>query len=289
MSVLKREKTFSLILLGALLLMSLAIIGCGGSEKQDADSQGESSELSGSITIAGSTSVQPFSDVLAEEFMVKYPGTQVNVQGGGSSQGITAVVSGTADIGAVSRELKDEEKAENLKEYNLALDGIAIAVNPANQVSDLTLEQLKNIYLGNITNWSEVGGSDAVITLVNREEGSGTRGAFEELVMGEDAIADYAIVQNSTGAVKTIIETDKNAIGYISLAVADEKVKSLKIEGVEASADNVISGQYKISRPFIYITTEEPTGLVKAYLDFVLSDEGQAIVVEEGAISEILK
>ncbi|MDD3894088.1 MAG: phosphate ABC transporter substrate-binding protein [Syntrophomonadaceae bacterium] len=289
MSVLKREKTFSLILLGALLLMSLAIIGCGGSEKQDADSQGESSELSGSITIAGSTSVQPFSDVLAEEFMAKYPGTQINVQGGGSSQGITAVVSGTADIGAVSRELKDEEKAENLKEYNLALDGIAIAVNPANQVSDLTLEQLKNIYLGNITNWSEVGGSDAVITLVNREEGSGTRGAFEELVMGEDAIADYAIVQNSTGAVKTIIETDKNAIGYISLAVADEKVKSLKIEGVEASADNVISGQYKISRPFIYITTEEPAGLVKAYLDFVLSDEGQAIVVEEGAISETLK
>jgi phosphate transport system substrate-binding protein len=221
--------------------------------------------------------------------MAKYPGTEVNVQGGGSSQGVTAVLSKTADIGAVSRELKEEEKAKNLKEFTLALDGIAVAVNPENKVDDLTLEQLKNIYLGNITNWNEVGGSDATITLVNREAGSGTRGAFEELVMGEDTISDKAIVQNSTGAVKTIIESDKNAIGYISLAVADDKVKAVKIEGIEATAENIISGQYKISRPFIYITAEEPQGLAKAFLDFALSDEGQTIVVEEGAISKTIK
>lgn len=277
-------------LVGAmLLLLSLAIIGCGGSGKQDTEKQGQSGELSGSITIAGSTSVQPFSEVLAEEFMGKYPGTEVNVQGGGSSQGVTAVVSKTSDIGAVSRELKEEEKAKNLKEFTLALDGIAVAVNQENKVNDLTLEQLKNIYLGNITNWNEVGGSDAAITLVNREAGSGTRGAFEELVMGEDTISDKAIVQNSTGAVKTIIESDKNAIGYISLAVADDKVKAVRIEGIEASAENIISGQYKISRPFIYITAEEPQGLAKAFLDFALSDEGQTIVVEEGAISKTIK
>ncbi len=289
MQVLKSRKSFGFILLGVLLLMSLAVLGCGDTETQDSDNQQQSGELSGTITIAGSTSVQPFSDVLAEEFMAKNPGTQVNVQGGGSSQGISAVVSGTADIGSSSRELKDEEKAQNLKEYTLALDGIAVAVNPANEVSGLTLEQLKSIYFGNITNWSEVGGSDAAITVVNREEGSGTRGAFEELVMGEEAIFDGAIVQNSTGAVKTIVESDKNAIGYISLAVADDKVKVVKIEGVEATVDNIISGQYKISRPFLYITAEEPQGSVRAYLDFVMSDEGQAIVVEEGAISETLK
>lgn len=289
MQVLKSRKSFGFILLGVLLLMSLAVLGCGDTETQDSDNQQQSGELSGTITIAGSTSVQPFSDVLAEEFMAKNPGTQVNVQGGGSSQGISAVVSGTADIGSSSRELKDEEKAQNLKEYTLALDGIAVAVNPANEVSGLTLEQLKSIYFGNITNWSEVGGSDAAITVVNREEGSGTRGAFEELVMGEEAIFDGAIVQNFTGAVKTIVESDKNAIGYISLAVADDKVKVVKIEGVEATVDNIISGQYKISRPFLYITAEEPQGSVRAYLDFVMSDEGQAIVVEEGAISETLK
>lgn len=284
-----RKKYFHYFILGSLLFMSLAVIGCGGSEKKDTANQGQSGELSGSITIAGSTSVQPFSEVLAEEFMTKYPGTEVNVQGGGSSQGVTAVVSKTADIGSVSRELKEEEKAKNLKEFTLALDGIAVAVNPENKVDDLTLEQLKNIYLGNITNWSEVGGSDADITLVNREAGSGTRGAFEELVMGEDTISDKAIVQNSTGAVKTIIESDKNAIGYISLAVTDDKVKAVKIEGIEATADNIISGQYKIARPFIYITAEEPRGLAKAFIDYALSDEGQAIVVEEGAISKTLK
>lgn len=289
MSVLKKRKTISIILAVILLLLSLAVIGCGGSEKQDANNQEQTSELSGTITIAGSTSIQPFSEVLAEEFMAKNPGTQINVQGGGSSQGITAVVSGTADIGAASRELKEEEKNQNVTEYILALDGIAVAVNPANQVTDLTLEELKSIYQGKITNWSEVGGSDEAITLVNREEGSGTRGAFEELVMGKDAITDKAVVQNSTGAVKTIIETDKNAIGYISLAVVDDKVKTVKIEGTEATVDNIISGQYKISRPFIYITAEEPQGLTKAFLDFALSGEGQAIIVEEGAISKTLK
>ncbi len=236
----------------------------------------------GSITIVGSTSVQPVSEVLAEKFMQLHPGVRINVQGGGSTAGITSVQSGAAEIGASSRELKSSEK--NLHETVIALDGIAVVVHPRNPVSSISLGDIRRIYAGQVTNWSELGGPDAQITAVTREAGSGTRGAFEEIVMGADKIADSVIVQDSTGAVRTTVSQDPNAIGYISLASVNQEVKPLAFEGVMPSPQTVRAGTYRVSRPFIYVTKEPPTGLVKAYIDFVLGPDGQRIVEAEGLI-----
>lgn len=287
MRTISTRRITSFIILGLLLVGTWAITGCGQPTSQTpapAPNSGTPS-LSGTLTVAGSTSVQPFSEVLAEEFKAKNPGVQINVQGGGSSVGIEAAVSGAAQIGASSRGLKAEEKAQGLVDTTIALDGIAIVVNPANSVPGLKTEQVMNIYLGNIKNWKEVGGPDAVITVVTREEGSGTRDAFSDLVMAKKDIVKTAIVQNSTGAVRTTVASDKNAIGYISLASMNQEVKAVDIDGVAASEANVKAGTYKIQRPFLYATKGNPDGLAKAFIDFVLSPEGQQLIVEEGAFS----
>lgn len=267
--------------LSAFLAVGLFIAGCG---KSPQNAPQGTAELQGTITIAGSTSVQPFSEVLAEKFMEKNPKVKVNVQGGGSGQGIQAAASGAAQIGSSSRELTTQEKAM-LVETKIAMDGIAVVVNPANPLAGLTADQVKNIFLGNIKNWKEVGGPDAAITVVSREEGSGTRNAFEELLLAKQPAVKTAIVQASTGAVKTTIAGDRNAIGYDSLAAVDSSIKALQIDGVEATAANVKNGSYKASRPFLYLTKGQPEGVIKAFIDFVMSDEGQQIVVKQGAIS----
>ncbi|PKM79930.1 MAG: phosphate-binding protein [Firmicutes bacterium HGW-Firmicutes-13] len=278
--------TFAFISL--LFLAVFALSGCGSpkSSPETPDNgvhpSGET-ELTGSITVVGSTSVQPVSDLLAEAFMDEHPGTNIYVQGGGSSAGIRAADDGAAEIGASSRDLKDDEK--HLKQYIIAKDGIAVVVHPSSNVSDLTIEQIRDIYAGNITNWSEAGGSNELIIVVTREEGSGTRSAFEEIVMGKDAITGKAIVQNSTGAVVTTVAGDKNAIGYISLASLKENVKALKVEGVEVTRDNIAAGSYKVARPFIYVTKGEPAGLAKSFLDFVLSPDAQGIIEQAGLVS----
>ncbi|SHG48329.1 phosphate ABC transporter substrate-binding protein, PhoT family (TC 3.A.1.7.1) [Thermosyntropha lipolytica DSM 11003] len=277
-----RKKWMVLVVLSMFMVSALLIGGCG--KKEEGDKAGDEAGLTGTITIAGSTSVQPFSEVLAEKFMQDNPRVQINVQGGGSSQGITAAVSGAADIGASSRELKAEEKGQGLVETVIAYDGIAIIVNPANKIDNLTREQIRDIYLGNITNWKEVGGEDAPITVVCREAGSGTRGAFEEIVMEKQDISNKVIIQNSTGAVASAVAGDKNAIGFVSLHALNDKVKAVKVDGVEAKEENIKNGSYKISRPFIYLTKGEPTGVVKAFIDFVLSEEGQKIMQDEGAV-----
>ncbi len=220
--------------------------------------------------------------------MEKNKNVQVNVQGGGSSQGIEAATSGAAAIGSSSRAVKDEEKTKgNLVDTTIALDGIAIVVHPANTVENLKTEDIRNIYLGNIKNWKEVGGPDALITVVSREEGSGTREAFTSLVMDKKEILKTAIIQNATGAVRTTVVGDKNAIGYVSLASLNESVKALDIDGAAATDANVKAGTYKLQRPFVYVTKEAPAGLAKAFIDFVLSAEGQKIITDEGAISII--
>lgn len=278
----RSRRVISGLLLGMLLLESFITAGCSRLEKkQHAGNQGAAN----TITIAGSTSVQPFSEVLAEKYMQKNKNVQINVQGGGSSQGIEAALSGAANIGSSSRDLKPAEKAKNLHEIKMALDGVAIITHPDNKVAALTLEQVKNIYLGNVKNWKEIGGQDAPITVVSREDGSGTREAFSDIVMNKENITNHAIIQNSNGAIRTTVAGDKNAIGFVSLAIVNDQVKAVTIDGAEPTAANVQAGTYKISRPFLYLTVEQPTGIVKDFIDFVLSPEGQKIIVDEGAIS----
>jgi phosphate transport system substrate-binding protein len=265
--------------------IALAVAGCGQKSQNNGQSQGQQQngeqKLSGSIQIAGSTSVQPLSEELAAAFMQKYPGVKINVAGGGSGAGIKAAQQGTADIGASSRELKDTEKG-TVKETVIAKDGIAVIVHPDNPVENISMEQIKGVFTGKITNWKDLGGKDAPITVIIREAGSGTRGAFQELTIGEDAeFTDKAIIQNSNGALRTAVAGNPDAIGFISFGYINNEIKPLKVEGIEATKDNVLNGSYKISRPFLYLTKGEPGGIVKAYIDFVLSPEGHSIVGKE--------
>ncbi len=271
MSKLFKSKFFAIVL----VMMITVVAGCG----QEKEAQSEENELESTIQIAGSTSVQPLSEELVKAFMAENNKVRINVAGGGSGAGVKAAAAGTADIGASSRELKEEEK--NVKEYVIALDGIAIIVHKDNPVNDLSQEDIKKIFAGEITNWSELGGEDGAIHVYNREDGSGTRGAFTELIMGKEvSITDKAIIQNSTGAVRTAVAGDKTGIGYISLGGINEEIKALKVDGVEATVENIKTKTYKIYRPFLYLTQKEPEGVVKAYIDWVLSLEGQGIVAE---------
>lgn len=265
------------------LLVSTLFSGCASSSippgETSGAASGDSTALSGEINIAGSTSVQPLSEELASSFMDKYPDVVVNIAGGGSSAGVKAAQEGTADIGVSSRELKAAETGITVTA--IAKDGIAVIFNKANGINDLTIEQVKNIYTGKITDWGEVGGNNATISVVSREDGSGTRSAFDELVLGKDvAVVASATIQNSVGAVKSAVISDINAIGYISLGAVDDSVKVPAIEGVKASKETVLDGTYKIVRPFLYLTND-PREVAKAFIAFVLSPDGQAIVGED--------
>ncbi len=238
----------------------------------------------GTITLAGSTSVQPFAEKWAEAYMKKNDKVKINVQGGGSTAGVKAATDGAAQIGTVSRDLKPDE-AKALTATIVARDGIAVVVNPKNPVADLTLDQVKGIYAGTITNWSEIpGGQDGPVHVITREEGSGTRDAFSELALNKQKIFDKAQVLDSTGSVRTTVAGDANAIGYISLGQVDASVKAAKLGGVEASEASIDAGQYPLSRPFIFATKGAPTGEVKAFIDWITGPEGQALTRKEGLL-----
>jgi phosphate transport system substrate-binding protein len=234
------------------------------------------------IIVAGSTSVQPYAEVLAEDYMVLHPDAPVDIQGGGSSAGILATQSGASNLGMSSRVLEGSEKS--LWSVEIARDGLAIIVNPANTIQNLTIDQISDIYSAKISDWSQLGGTKAKIHIITREDGSGTRDAFVNLVMGESSITPRAIVQDSNGAVRQLVADDPNAIGFISLGLVDKTVKALQLGGVEATRDNVINGSYGLSRPFLFVANEEPTGQTKQFLDFVLSAQGQQILINEGLI-----
>lgn len=272
-------------MLSLVLIMGVILTGCVG---QPAPAEPAKEAEKQSITINGSTSVQPLAEELASTFKAKNQNATIDIQSGGSGVGIKSAIDGVVDIGMSSRELKTEEKT--LKEFKIATDGIGVILHPENSVNDLTIEQLRKIYTGEITNWKDVGGKDSNITVVTREEGSGTRGAFIELTGLEvkegdkkvDKTLASAITQGSTGAVMTTVAGDANAIGYASFGSAKDKtdIKLISVGGVACSEENIYAGSYKISRPFLMLTKEEPTGLVKDFLDFILSAEGQNIVAE---------
>jgi len=236
----------------------------------------------GGITIAGSTSIQPFIEKVAEKFTEGHPEIRINVQGGGSTAGVQATLNKTCDIGMSSRYLKPEE--QGLHTVLIAQDGIAIIVHRDNSVENLTLPQVRDIFSGKITNWQELGGTNEQIITVTREEGSGTRAAFERLIMGEATISDACLVQDSNGAVREIIATTHPGIGYISVELVDEREKAIGIDGIKPTRKNITSGRYKIVRPFLLLLRTKPAGNIKVFIDYILSDEGQGIFEKEGLL-----
>lgn len=234
------------------------------------------------LTLAGSTSIQPFADKWAEVFMEKRPGLGVNVQGGGSSAGIQACKSGACQVGMSSRELKQDEK--DLFEIVVARDGLAIVVHPSNPVRGAKLDEIKQIFSGDLRNWKYLGGIDREITVVTREEGSGTRGAFQELVMGKTRIFKGAITEDSNGTVREIVAHDPYSVGFISLGLVNDQVRALDLNGAVANEENIRNGRYTLVRPFLFVSRGEPTGLAKEFVDFVLSEEGQDLIKKEGLL-----
>jgi phosphate transport system substrate-binding protein len=237
----------------------------------------------GGVTVAGSTSIQPIAELLADRYVAEHPGPGVEVQGGGSSAGIRAALSGAAEIGMSSRELKPDETG--LETFLMARDAIALIVHPSNPVRSLTREQVRGIFQGRVRRWDEVGGRSADITFITREEGSGTRGAFEELVMGKEAeIAPDGIVQDSTGAARAIVATDPDAIAYISLGMVTPEVVAIALDGVQPTHESAADGSYPLTRPFLLLTKGEPTPQAKAFLEFLTLPESQATIEDEGYI-----
>nr|WP_312216797.1 phosphate ABC transporter substrate-binding protein [Clostridioides sp.] len=274
-----RNKKFLVLALS--LMIGIVSAGCGkGSDKQKSNSD--------SVTISGSTSVGAVMEPLVEEYK-KSEGKETNleVQQIGSSSGIKNTIDGTSEIGMTSRDLKDGEKQAKLEETQIAIDGIAVITNKVNKVKDLTMEQIKDIYTGKITNWKEVGGEDSPIVVVSREDGSGTREGFETIV-GYDAeeLTSNALISDGSGNIKTTVAGNKDSVGYISLGYVDKDVSSVSISGVEATIDNVKAKKYPILRPFLLVN--KPDGLSEkgqAFIDYILSEDGQKIVEEHGFVS----
>lgn len=296
------------------LTMTAALIGCGSADQTASTETAETTEateettedtvedtasseaevteeapaadLSGTISLAGSTSMEKLCEAMSESFMETYPGVTVTVEYTGSGAGLESLASGSVDISNSSRHLKDEEVAGGAVENVVAIDGIAVIVDPANSVSDIPADKLAAIYKGEITNWSELGGNDEAIVVIGRESGSGTRDAFEELLEVKDA-CKYAQELDSTGGVKAKVAATPGAIGYVSLDVVDESIKAVSIDSVEPTEANIIAGDYLLSRPFVMATNGEISAqndLVKGWFDYISSDAGKDVIKSAGLI-----
>ena len=283
------KKNRILALTGAACLSVALLAGCGSNNNTDPSANsadnGDASALSGKVATGGSTSMQKLMSMLQEDFMAKNNGVTVSYDPTGSGAGITGAAEGTLDIGLSSRALKDDEAAGGLTATTFALDGIAIIVNSENTVEDLTLEQIKGLATGEITNWSEVGGPDMPVVLVGREAGSGTRDGFESIVDVKDA-CKYDQELTSTGAVIAGVAANPNAFGYASLSAVDDTVKAVTVEGVAASEATVQDGTYKIQRPFVFVTKDgaELSEAAQAFIDFATSDAASELIVNAGAV-----
>ena len=234
------------------------------------------------IIIAGSTSIQPFAERLAEVYNQKHKGVKFNIEGGGSSAGIKAVKNGICKIGMSSRELKPEEKG--LHEIIIAYDGIVIIVNRKNPVENLSLSTVAAIFSGQIKFWDKPGNRKYQINVITREEGSGTRQSFEEKVMPNQTFTIDALVQDSNGAVREIVANDPNAIGYLSYGLLDDRVKAVALDSMVPTVESIKKRKYPIVRSFLFLTKQKPKARLKNFIDFVLSSEGQKLLQEEGLI-----
>lgn len=276
------------VLLAVFMIVTLSACSNNTAEVNDNNTQANqpAETLSGSISLSGSTSMEKVCEALAETFMEENQDVTVTVEYTGSSAGIESVTNNMCDIGNASRNLKDSEKEKGVVENVIAIDGIAVVVNPSTEVSNVTKDELIKIYTGEIKNWKELGGKDENIVVLGREAGSGTRSAFEELLGIEDMCV-YAGEIDSTGGVKAKVASTEGTIGYVSLDVVDETIKALSLDGVEATEANIKAGSYLLSRPFVMATKGEISAqneLVKAWFDYINSEKGQEVIKSVGLI-----
>lgn len=266
-----------------LLVLSVAVViaACSSPDEDKTGSNGNTYTLA----ISGSTSVGPLAEKLADKY-VESNDIKIEVNQIGSSAGITNATSGVSEIGMSSRDLKEEEKANGLKETIIAYDGIVVVTHPSNKVKDLTMEQVKQIFTGEVTNWTELGGDDMEIVVVSREDGSGSRDAFQEIVdYSSGELVRSAIVASGNGNIKTTVATNKHAVGFISFEYIDDSISTVDINGVEATAENVLQQKYSLSRPFLFVNKEEFLSKEgQQFIDYILSPEGQVVVSESGVI-----
>ncbi len=257
-----------ILIFSSALLLIVIMSGCGKGKT--------------SITLAGSTAFQPFAEKLADQYMATNNNVVITVQGGGSAVGIQSANSGAAQIGMADLVTLPKE-AKDLIATVVAKDGVAIVVNPLNKVTDLSTDQVRDIFNGKITNWKEVGGIDAPITVVSREAGSGTRSSFEQIVTGINLKKD-ALIQDSNGTIRETVANDANSIGYVSHGLLNEKIKALKIDNQECTVENIVNGKYKLVRPIFLLVKGSLEGESKNFIDYILSDEGQKTIKAEGLL-----
>lgn len=287
----KKFKSISILIVACLILVG-TLSACGKTDSADqgagtnTENGSANKNLKGALTMAGSTSMEKLANAAAESFMIKYPGVTVNPEFIGSGAGIEAVLAGTVEIGNSSRSLTDSEKSSGAVENIVAIDGIAVILDKTNTVTNLTKDQLIQIYTGAVSNWNAVGGADQPIVVVGRESGSGTRGAFEELL----GIADqckYSNEINSTGGVMAKVASTPGAIGYVSLDVLDKSVVAINVDNVAPTEENIVAGSYLLSRPFVMATLgdiSKQSEIVQAFFDYLKSDEGAALIKSVGLI-----
>ncbi|WP_319506421.1 PstS family phosphate ABC transporter substrate-binding protein [uncultured Methanolobus sp.] len=287
--LLKNMTIYSVVL----LIIAIAFTGIGCVDKEESTSGETEVTEAASIIVKGSDTVLPLSQRESEEFMLANPEQSITVIGGGSGVGIAALIDGEVEIAMASRTIKDseienaEDNGINPVEHVIAWDGIAVVVNPENPVTEITFEDLKGIYDGSISNWADVGGDDLEITVITRDSSSGTYGYFQEEVLLDEEYRQDALVQPATGAIVQEIAQNTGAIGYIGYAYLDDSTTALSLDAdgegfVEATPENIISGDYPLARPLYYYTNGEPAGLAKQYIDYVMSSTGQDIVSEVG-------
>ena len=281
----KRMNVKKMIALAGVMTMVVGMTACGNAGTAG-EATNKTTGVSGKLTMSGSTSMEKLVKALQETFAEAQPDVTVTAEFVGSSAGVEQMLGGIVDIGNSSRNLKDTEKEKGAVENIVAIDGIAMVVDTANTVDNLTKEQLVGIYTGTVTNWSEVGGVNAPIVVIGREAGSGTRGAFEEILSIEE-MCKYASELDSTGAVMAKVSATPGAIGYVSLDALNDTVRAVALEGVEATAENILAGNYFLSRPFVMATKgaiEEQSEVVRAFFEYVFSEDGQAVVQQVGLI-----